>query len=83
LNAITTRNVISAAMAHLIPCNGGSRFVYSHTFSDLIVGRMEATLEEKYINVRIRSNKLQNKIITWPDSLADDYIHRPKDYELD
>jgi hypothetical protein len=44
---------------------------------------MEATLEEKDINVRIRSNKLQNKIITWPDSLADDYIHRPKDYELD
>ncbi len=28
LNAATTRNVISATMAHLIPCNDGSRFVY-------------------------------------------------------
>ncbi len=27
LNAATTRNVISATMAHLIPCNDGSRFV--------------------------------------------------------
>jgi hypothetical protein len=32
LNAATTRNAISATMAHLIPCNGGSRFVFSHTF---------------------------------------------------
>ena len=53
LNAATTRNVISATMAHLIPCNDGSRFVYSHTFSDLLVGRMEATLENQDINVRI------------------------------
>ncbi len=29
------------------------------------------------------SNKLQNKIITWPDSLANDYIHRPIDNKLD
>jgi hypothetical protein len=65
LNAATTRNVISATKAHLIPCNDGSRFVYSqHTFSDLLVGQMEATLEGQDINVRIRSNKLQNKIIT-------------------
>jgi hypothetical protein len=83
LNAATTRNVISATMAHLIPCNGGSRFVFSHTFSDLLVGKMEATLEGQDINVRIRLNKLQNKIITWPDSLADDYIHRPIDNKLD
>ncbi len=33
--------------------------------------------------MRIRSNKLQNKIITWPDSLADDYIHWPIDNKLD
>ena len=68
-NAATTRNVISATMAHLIPCNDGSRFVFSHTFLDLLVGKMEATLEGQDINVRIRSNKLKNKIITWTDSL--------------
>jgi len=73
---VTARNVISATMAHLIPCNGGSRFVFSHEFSDLLVGQMEASLEGQEINVRIRANKLHDGIIkTWPDSLADDYIH--------
>jgi hypothetical protein len=32
LNVATTRNVISDTMAHLIPCNGGSRFVFLHAF---------------------------------------------------
>jgi hypothetical protein len=78
LNAATTRNVISATMAHLIPSNGGSRFVFSHKFSDLLVGQMEATLNGHKINVRIRTNKLHDgQIISWPESLADDYIHRP------
>ncbi len=53
LNAATTRNVISATMAHLIPCNNGSRCVYSHDFSDLLVGQIEATLEGEISNVRI------------------------------
>ncbi len=43
LNAATTRNVISATMAHLIPSNGDSRFVFPQNFSDLLVGQMEAT----------------------------------------
>jgi hypothetical protein len=79
LNAATTRNVISATTANLIPCNGGSRFVFLHEFSDLLVWQMEATLEGQDINVRIQSNKVHNMIITWPDSLADDYIHQPID----
>jgi hypothetical protein len=66
LNAATTRNVISATMAHLIPCNNGSRFLYLHDFSDLLVRQMEATLEGQDINVHIRSNKLGKKAITWP-----------------
>ncbi len=32
LNMATTRNVISATIAHLIPCNDGSRFIFLHTF---------------------------------------------------
>jgi hypothetical protein len=63
MNAATTRNVISATMAHLIPCNDGSKFVFSHDFSDLLVGQMEATLEGEITNVRIRSNKLNNETI--------------------
>ncbi len=51
--------------------------------SDLLVGQMEAILEGQDINVRISLNKLQNKIITWSDSLANDYTHQPIDKELD
>ncbi len=52
LNATTTRNGISATMAHLIPCNDRSRFVFLHTFSDLLVGQMEAKLEGQETNVK-------------------------------
>jgi hypothetical protein len=83
LNAATTRNVISATMAHHIPCNSGSRFVYSHEFSDILVSYMKASLEGQDITVQIRSRKLEEKIITWPESLADDYLHQPIDKEFE
>ncbi len=44
---------------------------------------MEATLEGQDITVRIRSSKLEEKIITWPESLADDYLHQPIDKEFE
>ena len=44
---------------------------------------MEATLEGHDITVRIRSSKYDEKIITWPESLADDYLHRPIDNEFE
>jgi hypothetical protein len=79
LNAATTRNVISATMAHLIPSNGDLRFVFSHDSSDLLAGEMEATLKGEDVNVRIRTSKLTNgQIKSWPDSLADDYINCPE-----
>ncbi len=41
---------------------------------------MEASLEGQETNVRIQANKSKDGIIkTWPDSLADDYIHWPID----
>jgi hypothetical protein len=78
LNAAMKRNIISATSAHLIPSYGGSHFVFSHDFSDLLVGQMEATLEGQDINVRIRTNKLSDgQFKSWLDSFADDYIHHP------
>jgi hypothetical protein len=39
---------------------------------------MEATLEGQDINVHIRTSKVSDdELKCWPDSLADDYIHRP------
>ncbi len=80
--AAKTRNVNSSTMAHLISCNNGS--VFSHMFSDLLVGQMEATLEGQDINVCIRTGKvLGGELKCWPDSLADDYIHRPLQIEFE
>jgi hypothetical protein len=84
LNAATTRNVIISTVAHLISCNNGSRFGFSHKFSDLFVGQMEATLEGQEINVRIRTSKVPDgELKCWPDSHADDYIHRPLQQEFE
>jgi len=84
LNASTTREKISSTMAHLISCNNGSRFVYSHEFSNLLVTQMEATLEKQDTFVRIRTSKVPGaETQYWTDSLADDYIHRPLHPELE
>jgi hypothetical protein len=84
LNAATTKNVISSTMAHLISCNNGSRFTFLHDFSDLLVGQMEATLEGQDINMRIRTSKVPGgEFKCWPDSLANDYIHRPLQEEFE
>jgi hypothetical protein len=40
---------------------------------------MEATLQGQEINVCIRTNKFADgQFISWPDSLADDYIPWPQ-----
>ncbi len=45
---------------------------------------MEATQEGQDINVRIRTSKVPGgEQKSWPDSLADDYIHRPLQKEFE
>ncbi len=44
---------------------------------------MEATLEGEDVDVRIRSNKLDNETITWPELLANDYLHHLNDIEFE
>jgi hypothetical protein len=84
LNAATTRNVISATMAHLIPSNGGSCFVFSHDFSDLLVRQMEATCEGQDVSVRIMTGKPTDwQIKSWQDSLADDYTHHSEHQDFE
>ena len=56
---------------------------FSHEFSDLLVGQMEATLEGQDINVHIRTSKVPGgELKSWPDSLTDDYIHRSLEKNL-
>lgn len=82
MNAATTRNVVSATMAHLLVCMGGSRFMFSHGFGNLLIGQLEAALEGQDIDVRVRVNKYKGETILWPDSSSDDYIHRPDSDEF-
>ena len=81
LNAATSRCVVSSPMAHLLVCQGGTRFTMSHSTAELLISQLEATIENKSINVRLRTNMLNGKRILWPDSSADDYIHRPPELE--
>jgi hypothetical protein len=45
---------------------------------------MEATLEGQDVNAPIKTSKLTNgQIKSWPDSLADDYIHCPEHQDFE
>lgn len=77
LNASTSRFVVGTTMAHLMVCQGGTRFKMSHSTGNLLITQLEATLEGRNVDVRLRTNMMNNNVIIWPDSSADDYIHRP------
>lgn len=77
MHAATSRYVVSSTMAHLLICQDGTRFKFSHDFSDLLVGQLEASLEGKSVDFRIRMNCHNKEKIAWKDSLSEDYIHRP------
>ena len=40
MNAATSRYVVSAAIGHLLICQKGARFIFSHDFSDLLIGQL-------------------------------------------
>ncbi len=77
MNAATSRYVVSATMGHLLICQKGTRFMFSHDFSDLLIGQLEAAVEGLPVDFRIRVNRHKNRRIAWRDVLAHDYIHRP------
>eukprot|EP00956_Cyclotella_meneghiniana_P030549 scaffold77192_cov37-Cyclotella_meneghiniana.AAC.3 len=79
INAATSRYVVSSTMAHLLVCQNGSRFTFSHDFGSLLVTQMEATLEGADTDVRIRTNRWNGETVAWVDSSTDDYpLHRPR-----
>ena len=83
MNAATSRDVVYSTMAHLLICNDGTRFVYSHGFGNLLIGQLEATLKDEPIDVRMRKNVFRKKEVLWPDSSSDDYIYRPNHPQID
>ena len=81
LNAATTRNVISATMQHLLICNGGSRFQFSHGFTNLLISQALDVLDGKDGQFRIRTNysKSRKEKILWPDSTVDNYLYQDEE----
>lgn len=77
INAATARSVISATMAHLLVCNGGTRLICSHGFGSLLVGQLVATREERPVDVQIRVNTFKREQKYWQDNSSHDCIHRP------
>lgn len=73
-----SKAVCSSTMAHLIVSNDGSRFEYSHGFSNLLVSQTIDVLNGKEGRFRVRNNfsKTKKESVLWPDSTVDDYVHR-------
>jgi hypothetical protein len=64
-------------MAHLLVCQNGMRFMYSHGFCPLLVSQMEDKLENIPVTTKLRRSKKGGETILWADSSSDDYLHRP------
>ena len=61
INAAASRNGIDSDMQHLLLCNGGIYFQFSHSFGNLITRIMKATLEGWAADVHARSNISEGK----------------------
>jgi hypothetical protein len=90
LNAATSRDVVSAPMAHFLVCNNGKRFRYSHDFAPLLISQMDDTLAGRPVRGILRKSKKFSKEplkhredVLWLDSLSNDYLYRPHTRDLD
>ena len=83
MNAATLRYKVSTVMSHLMVCNGGTWFKFLLGFINLLMSQLEATIDNKYVMVRVRTNLLNGKTVAWTDSSADDYLYRPKHPNID
>ena len=77
-----SQDVVSSTMAHLLVCQKGSRFTFSHDFKDLLVGQMLNYLNGEdpgyfVLKRRNRSDKEKENPILWPDYSINDYLYRP------
>ena len=85
LNAATSRDAVSAPMAHLLISQNGKRFRYSHDFAPLLVNQMDDALAGRPVQSILRKTRKRGKKsqgggqeILWLDSLSNDYLYRPR-----
>jgi len=72
--AATSRYVVSSTMAHLLICQSGTRFKFSHQFSDLLVTQLEAILEGQPVDFRLRVNAKDGQPYAWKDIISYAYL---------
>jgi hypothetical protein len=84
ITATTSRDVVSAPMAHLLICQEGKRFQYSHEFAPLLVNQIDDTLAGRNTDSILRRTRKRGrkadgggKQIMWLDCLSNDYLYRP------
>ena len=82
INAALSRDVVSSTMAYLLICQEGSRFSFSHKFSNLLLTQMEDVLDGKQVHFILRRNMgSDKKVMQWADSSADDYRYRGEELQ--
>ena len=80
--ANTSKTQVSSTLGHLLVCQNGSRFTYSHDFKDLLLSQVMDHLEGNEVCFVLRRNVARDGTKeTWPDSSVDDYLHRPNELE--
>ena len=76
-----SQDVVSATMAHLLLCENGSRFSFSHDFQDLLVGQMLNKLQGEAPGdflLRRRNRGENGEVVMWADYSVNDYLFRPE-----
>ena len=73
-----SQDVVSATMAHLLLSQEGTRFSFSHTFKDLLLGQMLNRLSGKNPGDFVLRRRMKNETDAdmWPDFSVNDYLFR-------
>ena len=78
INAASSRTVVSAPMAASLVMKGRERFIFSHHFTELLLGQTEAVLHGDDVTFICRKcTNSKGKDFQWADISANDYLFRP------
>ena len=75
-----SQDVVSATIVHLLLCQNGSRFNFSHEFCNSLDGQMLNELngeELKDFGLQRKNRDEIGDVVMWPDYSVNDYTYRP------
>ena len=82
IQATITKDVVSSTMSHLMVCQDGKRFTFSHDFDNILLTQISDVLEGKECSFSLRNNRnASGEFTQWPDSFANDYLFRSEKLE--